>query len=137
MSQSNVRPLDAELFPRLSKFMANVSNGNANVDVKAASPQHTPSDEEYKIRNVIENHHHMDSGVRNLANSNNNNINIVTNNHINGDVLMNGDYETNQASVERIARDWGLDSIDDVNAATAMLALKHGPKVFAETFQTG
>lgn len=42
-----------------------------------------------------------------------------------------------QRNVERIARDWGVDSIDDVNAATAMLALKHGPKVFAETFQTG
>lgn len=42
-----------------------------------------------------------------------------------------------QRNVERIARDWGVDSIDDVNAATAMLALKHGPKIFAETFQTG
>lgn len=42
-----------------------------------------------------------------------------------------------QRNVERIARDWGVDSIDDVNAATAMLALKHGPKVFAETFQAG
>lgn len=42
-----------------------------------------------------------------------------------------------QRNVERIARDWGVDSIDDVNAATAMLALKHGPKVFTETFQAG
>lgn len=42
-----------------------------------------------------------------------------------------------QRNIERIARDWGVDSIDDVNAATAMLALKHGPKVFAETFQAG
>lgn len=41
-----------------------------------------------------------------------------------------------QRNVERIARDWGVDNIDDVNAATAMLALKHGPKVFAETFQS-
>lgn len=39
--------------------------------------------------------------------------------------------------IERIARDWGADSIDDVNAATAMLALKHGPKVFSENFQNG
>lgn len=29
------------------------------------------------------------------------------------------------------------DSIDDVNAATAMLALKHGPKFFAESFRNG
>lgn len=44
---------------------------------------------------------------------------------------------SNYESIERLARDCGADSIDDVNAATAMLALKHGPKVFAETFQNG
>lgn len=47
------------------------------------------------------------------------------------------DASETQRNVERIARDWGVDSIDDVNAATAMLALKHGPKIFSETFQTG
>lgn len=47
------------------------------------------------------------------------------------------DQEAHAISVERIARDWGVDNIDDVNAATAMLALKHGPKIFAETFHTG
>lgn len=40
-------------------------------------------------------------------------------------------------AAERLARDWGADSIDDVNAATAMLALKHGPKVFNESFHNG
>lgn len=32
---------------------------------------------------------------------------------------------------------WRADSIDDVNAAAAMLALKHGPKIFTEVFQNG
>lgn len=32
-------------------------------------------------------------------------------------------------------RDIGADTLEDVNAATAMLALKHGPKVFAENFK--
>lgn len=44
---------------------------------------------------------------------------------------------SHEVNVKRIAQYWGVDSIDDVNAATAMLALKHGPKVFSETFQTG
>lgn len=34
-------------------------------------------------------------------------------------------------------RNWSADTIDDVNAATAMLALKHGPKVFSEGFHNG
>ncbi|XP_058825212.1 serine-rich adhesin for platelets isoform X3 [Topomyia yanbarensis] len=38
---------------------------------------------------------------------------------------------------ESISRDWSADTIDDVNAATAMLALKHGPKIFTEGFQNG
>lgn len=38
---------------------------------------------------------------------------------------------------EIIGRDWSADTIDDVNAATAMLALKHGPKIFTEGFQNG
>lgn len=51
--------------------------------------------------------------------------------------MSDHDMNETQRNVERIARDWGVDSIDDVNAATAMLALKHGPKIFSETFQTG
>ncbi|XP_055645062.1 ras guanine nucleotide exchange factor B [Toxorhynchites rutilus septentrionalis] len=35
-------------------------------------------------------------------------------------------------------RDWSADTIEDVNAATAMLALKHGPKIFTDGgFQNG
>lgn len=32
---------------------------------------------------------------------------------------------------------WRADSIDDVNAAAAMLALKHGPNFIAEVFPNG
>lgn len=42
----------------------------------------------------------------------------------------------NYETIERLARDCGADN-DDVSAATAMLALKHGPKVFTETFTNG
>ncbi|XP_053695907.1 uncharacterized protein LOC128743373 isoform X2 [Sabethes cyaneus] len=38
---------------------------------------------------------------------------------------------------DAVGRDWSADTIDDVNAATAMLALKHGPKIFTEGFQNG
>ncbi|SPP78354.1 blast:Forkhead box protein N3 [Drosophila guanche] len=38
---------------------------------------------------------------------------------------------------ERLARDCGADSMDDVHAAAAMLFLKHGPKAFTESFQNG
>ncbi|XP_055908386.1 myosin-G heavy chain isoform X2 [Eupeodes corollae] len=53
--------------------------------------------------------------------------------YTNGNSTPNGSFE----NIELMARDCGTDSIDDVNAATAMLALKHGPKVFNETFQNG
>lgn len=115
--------------------MANV-NGNTT-EIISTPPQHLPSDDEHRLRDGLENYH-----TNGVPHSIANNICIVTNNnhvnnHTDSDVSVNGDFEPNQANVERIARDWGVDSIDDVNAATAMLALKHGPKVFAETFQTG
>lgn len=43
----------------------------------------------------------------------------------------------NDASADPNGRNWSADTIDDVNAATAMLALKHGPKVFTEGFHNG
>lgn len=111
--------------------MANMTNGNNN-NINNISSMHSPlqasTDDEYQLHNGnVECYHVNGDG-------------IVTAHH-NGDHEMHtvngGDIETQHISVERIARDWGVDSIDDVNAATAMLALKHGPKVFAETFQTG
>lgn len=43
----------------------------------------------------------------------------------------------NDATADPSGRNWSADTIDDVNAATAMLALKHGPKVFTEGFHNG
>lgn len=51
--------------------------------------------------------------------------------HNNNSIILNG----NLHSPEIIGRDIGADTIEDVNAATAMLALKHGPKIFTESFQ--
>lgn len=64
---------------------------------------------------------------------------VTLNGNDNSDVINSKDnyLTSHHVNVERIARYWGVDSIDDVNAATAMLALKHGPKVFSENFQTG
>lgn len=101
-STKNGRPLDAELFPRLSKFMAEMAGGN----IDRPSPASTPADEEYG------GHYTNGNGYNN-----------------NNTIFVNGNL-----SPEKLARDWGADSIDDVNAATAMLALKHGPKVFNESF---
>lgn len=57
--------------------------------------------------------------------------------------LSNGSFNgggvilPNGTTGELIGRDWSADTIDDVNAATAMLALKHGPKIFTEGFHNG
>lgn len=124
--QTNARPLDAELFPRLSKFMANMQNGNSNVrpiispNSNTTEPSTNPVNPHY--------YHAQGDGVI-----------IKTTPYSDHDHDMHSieviDALETQRNVERIARDWGVDSIDDVNAATAMLALKHGPKIFAETFQ--
>lgn len=108
------RPLDAELFPRLSKFMANMTSGTSN----GIGP-----DDDYPMHNGNNVECHIVNGG-----SNGDRIAMHIDDH---------DHESHAINVERIARDWGVDNIDDVNAATAMLALKHGPKVFAETFHTG
>lgn len=134
--QSNKRPLDAELFPRLSKFMANMQNGNS---AKIPATNNTTdvisnliADKDYQMHNGNGEYNHM----------NGESVIVTTAHgmHTNHEHCMH-DHEMDvietQRNVERIARDWGVDSIDDVNAATAMLALKHGPKIFSETFQTG
>lgn len=53
---------------------------------------------------------------------------IYHNNNNNNSIIING----NLHSPEILGRDIGADTIDDVNAATAMLALKHGPKIFTD-----
>lgn len=125
--QSNKRPLDAELFPRLSKFMANMQNGNS---VKIPASNNTTeviSSQEYQMHNGNGDYNH----------ANGESVIVTTNHEHIIHTMHDHDMDETQRNVERIARDWGVDSIDDVNAATAMLALKHGPKIFSETFQTG
>lgn len=122
------RPLDAELFPRLSKFMANMANGNGTINNSSSGGGAGSSETRSPLAVATEDDYAMHNGT----------IECLV---VNGErVSMHGvehDHEAHAISVERIARDWGVDNIDDVNAATAMLALKHGPKVFAETFHTG
>jgi hypothetical protein len=49
----------------------------------------------------------------------------------NNSIIING----NLPNSELFARELNAETIDDVNAATAMLALKHGPKIFTEGIQ--
>lgn len=114
-----------------------VTNGNANsnertnpVVVNMMHHHHderTPNGQELQNGNINNN-----NNINNLQNNNHNNVNS-------SDVINSKDsyMASHEVNVKRIAQYWGVDSIDDVNAATAMLALKHGPKVFSETFQTG
>lgn len=46
----------------------------------------------------------------------------------NNSIIING----NLPNSELMSRELNAETIDDVNAATAMLALKHGPKIFTE-----
>lgn len=46
----------------------------------------------------------------------------------NNSIIING----NLSNSEIFTRELNAETIDDVNAATAMLALKHGPKIFTE-----
>lgn len=46
----------------------------------------------------------------------------------NNSIVINGNVQ----SPEVIGRELNAETLDDVNAATAMLALKHGPKIFTE-----
>lgn len=131
--------MDAELFPHLSKRMAHMQNGNSAKFTATNNATEVISnliaDKEYQM--------HNGNGDYNHANGKSVIVTTVPGIHTNHEhaVHLMGDHEMDametQRNVERIARDWGVDSIDDVNAATAMLALKHGPKIFSETFQTG
>lgn len=110
--------------------MANMQNGTSVKDAITVSAN--PNDKS------------ISNGIHDTYQTNGDGVVVITtttpSNHEHGIHMMSEhemDVLETQRNVERIARDWGVDSIDDVNAATAMLALKHGPKVFAETFQAG
>lgn len=50
---------------------------------------------------------------------------------------MDDNRQICDASRDEAMKMWRADSMDDVNAAAAMLALKHGPNFVAEVFQSG
>lgn len=117
-SIAGLRPFDAELFPRLSKCMAEMSTNNT---VDRPSPSSTPIDEECPASHNFHPELDGNTGTRYYVALENGMHPIENNNTI----CVNGNM-----SPERLARNFGVDNIDDVNAATAMLALKHGPKIF-------
>ncbi|XP_068158911.1 uncharacterized protein CHES-1-like [Drosophila tropicalis] len=69
--------------------------------------------------------------------TNNNNNNNKYNNYSSVNGIGNAPTNGDEYNFERLARDCGADSMDDVHAAAAMLFLKHGSKVFTESFQNG
>lgn len=82
-------------------------------DDEGASRASTPSTSCYEIS-------HAGNGMviyqNNSSSSNNNSI------------VINGNVQSSEAA----GRELNAETLDDVNAATAMLALKHGPKIFTE-----
>lgn len=114
---NGTRPFDAELFPRLSKYMAEMSSSTTPSDnMHPSSPLNGVGDE---FSPAGYNGFVKVNGMNGYANNNN-----------------NAYFVNSNLSPEKLARDYGVDSIDDVNAATAMLALKHGPKIFEESFHS-
>ncbi|KAH8286675.1 hypothetical protein KR018_009515 [Drosophila ironensis] len=123
---------DPKLFPNLSKAFRNIR------DETAGQPQ--------LLQDVLED---GDYHNNNISSTNNNNTtsNGVKYNFagLNGATNGNASSGGNNASgpsdgsinFERLARDCGADSMDDVHAAAAMLFLKHGPKAFSEPYQNG
>lgn len=124
--------------------MANMQNGNSVKIPASSNNNNNCSSNNNNINNTTEVissmipdkdcHMHNGSSV-DYSHSNGESV-IVATNHEHVVHAMHDMDEMSQRNVERIARDWGVDNIDDVNAATAMLALKHGPKIFSD-FQTG
>ncbi|XP_037913951.1 nuclear pore complex protein DDB_G0274915 isoform X3 [Hermetia illucens] len=109
--------LDPELFPKLYNTIKNMANKGV---IGTADGNHD-SDEMFGYNNGVAGGH---NGTRDYYATNGGENGAANNSSV--------DY-----SIERLARDCGADSIDDVNAATAMLALKHGPNIFSEHFQNG
>lgn len=154
---------DARLFPKLSKVFKDMEEHNALNDIGSGigdiADDDIPSDYSTTNNNTNNSSNHNNNNSNNNKyhyHNNNNNMpamqqqqqqngigaNSITldgNDVVDGVVVSSASNVTFNCydSMERLARDCGADSIDDVNAATAMLALKHGPKVFAETFQNG
>ncbi|XP_016946345.3 mucin-19 [Drosophila biarmipes] len=109
---------DPKLFPNLSKAFRNIREDAAGQPL----PQDAINDDD-----ASEEYHNNNNNVGN----NGSKYNYVG---MNGSGGAGSGAATNGASdginFERLARDCGADSMDDVHAAAAMLFLKHGPKAF-------
>ncbi|XP_067636463.1 uncharacterized protein CHES-1-like isoform X2 [Eurosta solidaginis] len=145
--KTNINPrIDPRLFPKLSKVIGAQGLLNDVVVTGDIPDEDTPSD-----YSTINHNNNMNNSSSNNNKYNNYNSTALQQQNVgsggkssagngggggSGGATILGHF-SNYEIIERLARDCGADSIDDVNAATAMLALKHGPKVFAETFQNG
>lgn len=101
------------------------------------------------FRNIEEPHYMGDAVDEELSvdyPSNNNNNNKYNYANGSGNVVVAapagpgagaGSVAISAVNFERLARDCGADSIDDVHAAAAMLFLKHGSKAFLDSFHNG
>lgn len=132
---------DPNLFPNLSKAFKDISDVVPDVpDDEYPSDYSTTKTTNNQASNHNTKYNNSSCGPVGFTNDQAANGAEVADNHAphnnNNPSSIMGTF-SNYESIERLARDCGADSIDDVNAATAMLALKHGPKVFAETFQNG
>lgn len=133
-TSSHINPrFDPRLFPKLSKVfkdMKDIDDTDGLNDADGVDDD-VPSDYSpcisAKYNEYTNNSQQPQNGSTDLVNNSNRN---------NGSSSIMGSF-SNYESIEHLARDCGADNLDDVNAATAMLALKHGPKVFSESFQNG
>nr|XP_017001444.2 probable serine/threonine-protein kinase DDB_G0267686 [Drosophila takahashii] len=116
---------DPKLFPNLSKAFRNIREDSANgqpllqdvLDDELSSGDYQNNNSKYGSNYVA-----LNGGA-------------ATANGSGGGAATNG--ASDGINFERLARDCGADSMDDVHAAAAMLFLKHGPKAFSEPFQNG
>ncbi|XP_055388717.1 mucin-4 [Condylostylus longicornis] len=116
--------LDAKLFPKLSKLMKEM--GNVQNEINSTFPENG-----IEVESLEQSEYQSDlSSYSHNVSSNNSSVD--------GFFPQKGNSTPNYDNMEKLARDCGADSIDDVNAATAMLALKHGSKIFnADNFSNG
>jgi hypothetical protein len=119
--QSGTRLPDPQHFPFLSRRLAAMEEHNQRGDQDSTSRSSTPTLDDEQAQSshsyiYSDQHHSMNGGTHQMG-SLPLNENLKT---------LVSDYNTGSVSADS--------SIEDVNAATAMLALKHGPKIFSETF---
>jgi hypothetical protein len=117
------------------------SNNNNNSTSRLPNPEHFPflsrrlaamegyNEEDRPSRSSTPNGDNYDAQQINFYNGECHQSTVIY--HNNNSIIING----NLRSPEIIGRDIGADTLEDVNAATAMLALKHGPKIFNESFK--